>query len=143
MVNENASFSVQALGGSLSYQWSFNATPITGATNTTLTLTNVNFNQAGTYSVLVTNSIGSTNVSATLTVSPPILLHRYSFATDASDSVGSANGTVVPPNGGTAVTIANGLVLPGGGGGGHYNGYVTLPSGYPHQHRLDHVWNVG
>jgi hypothetical protein len=128
VVNDNASFSVQALGGSLSYQWSFNATPITGATNTTLNLTNVNYNQAGTYSVLITNSIGSTNVSAVLTVSQPILLHRYSFVSDASDSVGGANGTVVLPNGGTAATIANGLVLPGGGGGGH-SGYVTLPSG--------------
>jgi hypothetical protein len=128
VVNDNASFSVQALGGSLSYQWSFNSTPITGATNPTLNLTNVNYNQAGTYSVLISNTIGSTNVSAVLTVSQPVLLHRYSFVSDASDSVGGANGTVVPPNGGTAATIANGLVLPGGGGGG-YSGYVTLPSG--------------
>ncbi len=128
VVNDNVSFSVQALGGSLTYQWSFNSTPIAGATNSTLSLTNVNFNQAGTYGVLITNNIGSTNVSAMLTVSQPVLLHRYSFVSDASDSVGGANGTVVPPNGGTAVTIANGLVLPGGGGGGH-SGYVTLPSG--------------
>ena len=67
-VGDTVYFSVQALGGGLSYQWSFDATPITGATNNTLTLTNVGFTNAGTYSVLVTNNLGSTNPSAVLTV---------------------------------------------------------------------------
>ena len=48
-VGESAYFSVAALGGGLSYQWSFDSTPITGATNATLTLTNVGFTNAGTY----------------------------------------------------------------------------------------------
>ena len=61
-------------------------------------------------------------------LSAQTLLHRYSFATDASDSVGGANGTLVPPIGGTAATINNGLLLPGGGGD-DYSGYVSLPSG--------------
>src|SRR5579863_8814125 len=63
-------------------------------------------------------------------LSAQTLQHRYSFVSDASDSVGSANGTVVPAGNisGTNVTIANGLVLPGGGGPG-YSGYVTLPAG--------------
>ncbi len=56
------------------------------------------------------------------------LLHRYSFATDASDSISGANGTVVPPTTGSPVTINNGLQLPGGGGPGT-SGYVTLPPG--------------
>ncbi|MGA2246669.1 MAG: LamG-like jellyroll fold domain-containing protein [Verrucomicrobiota bacterium] len=127
---ETAIFSVQALGGSLSYQWSFGAAPITGATNATLTLTNVVFADAGTYSVMITNSKGSTNVSATLTVSQAILQHRYSFISDASDSVGGANGTNVAPNGGAPATIANGLSLPGNAGGGYgVSGYVSLPTG--------------
>jgi hypothetical protein len=43
----------------LSYQWSFNGTNISGATYTSLTLTNVQLNQAGNYAVLVTNEFGS------------------------------------------------------------------------------------
>jgi len=131
VVGDNASFSVASLGGGgLHYQWNFNSTPIPGATNTTLTLTDVQLSQAGTYSVLVANSAGNTTVSAVLTVDQAILLHRYSFVSDASDSVGGAQwkGTVVTPNGGTAATIDNGLTLPGGGGPG-YSGYVTLPAG--------------
>ena len=130
VVGQSAFFSVQALGGGLSYQWSFGVTPITGATNNMLIVTNVAFTNGGTYSVLVSNNLGNTNASATLTVVSQLLEHRYSFVTDASDSVGGPawNGTIVAPGAGSAVTIANGLTLPGGGGGG-YSGYVALPSG--------------
>jgi len=48
-------------------------------------------------------------------LSAQTLQHRYSFVSDASDSVGGANGTIVAPGAGSAVTIANGLTLPGGG----------------------------
>jgi Concanavalin A-like lectin/glucanases superfamily/Bacterial Ig-like domain (group 2)/Immunoglobulin I-set domain len=63
-------------------------------------------------------------------LSAQTLQHRYSFVSDASDSVGGAswNGSVVAPNGGTAASISNGLTLPGGGGPG-FSGYVTLPAG--------------
>src|ERR1022692_244704 len=130
VVGDTAVFSVRALGGSLNYQWSNNVIGvIAGATNATLTLTNVAFANAGTYSVFVSNSQGSTNASATLSVVSSLLEHRYSFVSDASDSVGGPawNGTIVAPSGGTAVTIASGLTLPGGGG--NNNGYVALPNG--------------
>ena len=53
-------FSVAASGTPpLSYQWNFDGTNISGATNTTLTLTNVQLSQAGNYAVLVTNLYGS------------------------------------------------------------------------------------
>jgi uncharacterized protein YjdB len=128
-LGDTAYFSVQALGGGLSYQWSFNSSPIANATNASLILTNVGFTNSGTYSVLVSNNLGSTNASATLTVEQAVLDHRYSFVSDASDSVGGPtwNGHLVAPNGGTAATINNGLTLPGGGG--NNNGYVALPSG--------------
>ena len=130
VVGDTVTFSAQALGGGLNYQWSFGVSPINGATNNTLTLTNIGLAGAGTYNVLVSNNLGSTNASATLTVYQAILEHRYSFVSDASDSVGGPawNGTVVAPNGGTAATINNGLTLPGGGGGG-FSGYVSLPHG--------------
>ncbi|MEI6786279.1 MAG: LamG-like jellyroll fold domain-containing protein, partial [Verrucomicrobiota bacterium] len=56
----------------LSCQWQFSGTNIAAATNTSLTLSNVQFAQAGNYSVWVTNAYGSTNsVNALLTVNPP------------------------------------------------------------------------
>ena len=65
-----ATFTVTAGGSApMSFQWSFNGTNLNSATNTTLTLSNVQFSQAGTYSVLVSNAAGSTNsASATLSV---------------------------------------------------------------------------
>ena len=132
VVTDNATFVVGATGSGLNYQWSFDSTPIAGATAATLALTNVTLAQSGTYSVSVSNSGGSINASAVLTVLQAILRHRYSFISDASDSVGGANGTLVAPgnpNGGAA-SIANGLSLPGNTAGGFgYSGYVSLPAG--------------
>jgi hypothetical protein len=55
-----ATFNVTATGTlPLSYQWNFNGTNVVGATNTTLTLTNVQVSQSGNYAVLVTNAYGS------------------------------------------------------------------------------------
>ena len=116
VVGDAAVFNAQALGGNLSYRWSNNIIGvIAGATNATLTLPSVAFTDAGTYSVFVSNSQGNTNASATLTVVSSLLEHRYSFVSDASDSVGGANGIIIPPGAGSPATIANGLSLPGGG----------------------------
>src|SRR6202453_1311278 len=132
-VGESATFAVAALGGDLSYQWSEGLTPIEGATNPTLTLTNLTLGQSGEYSVLVSNALGTSNsLAALLTVETSVLEHRYSFVSNASDSVGGSawNGTIVPPNGGGAATIDNGLILPGNAGGGNgVSGYVSLPAG--------------
>ena len=129
-VGDTVTLSAVALGGSLSYQWSLNSSPLSGATNATLVLSNIQLNQEGNYTLSVTNSQGNTNTSATVSVFQAILQHRYSFATDATDSVGGANGTNVPPNGGGAATFANGLILPGNSGGGFgVSGYVSLPGG--------------
>jgi Ig-like domain-containing protein len=65
-----ATFSVTVTGASpLNYYWSFNNANIPGATNSTLTLTNVMLSQAGNYSVFISNAYGSTNSgSAALTI---------------------------------------------------------------------------
>ena len=71
-VTSNAAFSVIATGSPvLSYQWNFNGTNILGETNASLTLTNVQLNQAGIYTVWVTNNYGSIlSSNATLVVNP-------------------------------------------------------------------------
>jgi hypothetical protein len=69
-----ASFSVSAYGTPTPVcQWMFNGTNmIAWATNFTLTISDVQSTNAGTYSAVITNSIGSTNsFAATLTVTAP------------------------------------------------------------------------
>jgi uncharacterized lipoprotein YddW (UPF0748 family) len=55
----------------LHYQWRFNDAPIAGATDDSFTRLNVQTNDAGNYSVVVTNVAGSASAAATLTVTPP------------------------------------------------------------------------
>ncbi len=61
--SNSVTFTVVAFGSMpLAYQWYFNTnTPIANATNSILTLANVQTTNAGTYSVAVTNVAGSTN----------------------------------------------------------------------------------
>jgi hypothetical protein len=79
-MGNTATFSVTASGTPpLFYQWSFNGTNnISGATTNSLTLTNVQFSQAGAYSVMVANAGGSVASSnAILTVlAPPTILSQ-------------------------------------------------------------------
>jgi len=66
----NASLSVSGTGfPSPLFQWRFNGTSLPNETNGTLTLTAVHSNQAGNYTVMLSNSLGSvTSTVATLTV---------------------------------------------------------------------------
>jgi hypothetical protein len=58
--------------GSLNYQWQLNGTNIPNATNASLTLTNVQFTNDGTYTVIVSNGVASTlSSNAVLTVGWP------------------------------------------------------------------------
>lgn len=66
-----ATFSVQATGGQLAYQWLKGTTLIANATNSTLTLASVTSADAGTYTVKVSNTAGTAEASATLTVTEP------------------------------------------------------------------------
>ncbi len=96
-----ATFSVAA-GGSLplAYQWQHNGINLAGATGTTLTLPSAYYTDAGTYSVQITNAVGSTNsAAALLTVLPPptfanltndLVLH-LKFDGTFQDSSGQAN----------------------------------------------------
>ena len=64
----NATFTVAASGNApLKFQWSLDGSPVTAATNATLTLTNVHLPNH-TVAVTVTNSFGSATTNVTLTV---------------------------------------------------------------------------
>jgi hypothetical protein len=106
-VGYDVAFDVTA-GGTppLTYQWQFNGTNINGATNPLLTLTNVSFIEAGSYSVTVTNTLGTTNsANAVLTVNPPPpcapitsgLVDWWPGNGNATDTVGTNNGTMPDP----------------------------------------------
>jgi len=73
-IGDTANFTVTATGSNLVYQWYFNTnTPLANQTNTSLTVTNVQTNDAGGYSVVVANSGGSvTSLFAILTVLQPV-----------------------------------------------------------------------
>jgi DNA/RNA endonuclease G (NUC1) len=65
VVGGSASFSVTATGDeTLTYQWSLGDDEIPGATSSTLTLSNVQAADVGSYTVVVTNAIGSATSNA-------------------------------------------------------------------------------
>jgi hypothetical protein len=93
----------------LGYQWSFNSATLSGATSTTLTLTNAQATDTGNYTVVVTNVAGSvTSAVATLTVTnsappaPPSLgaagMTTNGFTFQLSVSVGQTYVILVTTN---------------------------------------------
>ncbi len=66
---------VAAIGDATRYQWRVNGNAVPGATNTTLVLTNIQFTDAGFYSLVGYNSAGAIVTSnATLTVFSPVTI---------------------------------------------------------------------
>ncbi|MFW6289414.1 MAG: immunoglobulin domain-containing protein, partial [Mariniphaga sp.] len=65
----NTSFSVNASGVDLTYQWQLNGAPIGGATNPTLTLNNVLPGDVGDYTCIVSSSCGGPLTSDAATLS--------------------------------------------------------------------------
>jgi hypothetical protein len=72
VIGQNIILKVLAAGtGQLNYEWQFNSTDISSATNGILTLNNITMDQAGTYSVTVSDDTGMTvNVTIYLAVYP-------------------------------------------------------------------------
>ncbi len=68
---DTVTMNVGVQGAGLVYQWQFGGTNLDGQTNAQLVLANVTTNQAGNYSVSITNSYGSAaSTNATLAVVP-------------------------------------------------------------------------
>ena len=97
-----ATFSVAATAANpLTYQWFKDGLALTSATNTTLTLTNVQPNQIGYYSVAVSNAVtGVLSANAALNVSGydfsqwQGLVAYYPFNGNANDESGNGNNGV-------------------------------------------------
>jgi sugar lactone lactonase YvrE len=109
----SATFSINAGGASLSYQWRFNGDPIPGATSATYTISSATAAMAGNYSVTLSNSFGTLqSQSATLTVVPVSNLGRITNLSilSAVDAPGDTftMGFVV---GGSGTTGAKPLVI--------------------------------
>jgi hypothetical protein len=104
-LSSNAVFSVTASGmAPLAYHWYFGSISSPMATNATLTLTNAGFAQAGSYSVVITNTYGNaTGGPAVLTVVdtvPPTIL---SCASNCVLAVGANCTTTLPDLAGEVV----------------------------------------
>ena len=97
----NVTFTVTAAGAPApAYQWRFNDSPIAGATDSSYTRANVQTNDAGSYSVLVTNVAGSTTSSnATLTIT---LLQPFQFQSAELLPGGNLRLVVTGESGGSA-----------------------------------------
>jgi hypothetical protein len=119
-------FNVEATGAT-TYQWRKGGAPIPGATNASLTLSNVKKTDLGTYSVVVGNLVGSvTSDDAALTVTPAPTFATYREAVLADNPIhyyplDDTAGTVAADLGSLATT------------GGTYAGGITLghPSATP------------
>ena len=129
--HQTVQFTVQVTGTApIGYQWKSNSVAIPGATSTNLVLTDISAASAATYSVLVTNRLGSINPSATLSfITPaagsyeasivemrPVIYLRFS----------DIDNSILVPNEGTIGTVANGTAE------GLYSGVDgPLPPAYP------------
>jgi hypothetical protein len=81
-------FSVSATGDALFYQWQFNGTNISGATNMTFALANVQVADSGNYTVIISNSVGITlSSAASLNLLPFITAQPQSRTVLIGDSV--------------------------------------------------------
>lgn len=123
-IGQSALFSIAVTGTvPFSYQWYFNTnTSLPGETNATLLLSNVQSNQAGVYSVTVSNSAGSTNSSfAALTISPPPTDGDYFVSTTGNDS---NPGTIDLP----FATVAKAISVAGPGNLIYVRGGTYFPS---------------
>jgi endonuclease/exonuclease/phosphatase family metal-dependent hydrolase len=118
-VGATVTFSVDASGNPApNYQWRLNGNPISGATGSIFTRTNVQPADTGDYLVLVTNVAGniiSSNATLTVNSGTPLIIAQWNFNSLAPDtnvatglttpSLGSGTAALI---GGTTATFATG-----------------------------------
>ncbi len=127
-----ATFSVEVSAAPApTFQWLRNGTPLAGATNRILTLTNLSAANAGTYAVTVSNTLGTTLSSpATLTITLPVT--APTFTSQPSSQSATVGATVVLTAGVSANPapafqwLRNGVQLPGA-----TNSSLLIPAAAP------------
>jgi DNA-binding beta-propeller fold protein YncE len=105
---------VEALGDSpYSYQWTFNGTPISGATGATLSLKGVQPSNAGSYQVIVTGGSGESESSnaAALAVNPD---SKLVFSSEPASEIVASGGTVVFTATAPSLGLVSNLAKPSG-----------------------------
>ena len=115
---DTASFTAAAVGTQpITYQWNKNTVPIPGATSSALTLTNVQPSDAGTYTVVASNSVSTTtSTNAVLAVtlkSPPLLPNIPTNQFNVTDF--GALGDVMTNNAAAIQSTINAAAAAGGG----------------------------
>jgi hypothetical protein len=98
VMGSNALLLVNAAGSApLSYQWRLGGNDLPGASASFLSLANVQPTNAGSYSVVVTNSVGSvTSALASVTVLvPPLITLQPTNQTDVTGATGSFSSVVL------------------------------------------------
>jgi hypothetical protein len=76
LVGTNVTFSVLAAGSiPLFYHWTFSGAGLTGATNSSLHLTNIQLTNAGVYQVVISNAVGAvtSDIASLLIGGPPVI----------------------------------------------------------------------
>jgi hypothetical protein len=135
IVGQTVTFTVGVSGSTpLSFQWIYNGFPLAGATSSNLVFTNVQPSRGGTYSVLVSNSVGtalSSNATLVVVVPPTVTI----AATDSNGSETGPDAAVftVTRNSGTNVPLTVNFNIAGtAGNGSDYQSIassVTIPLG--------------
>ncbi len=138
----SVTFSVLATGGGLNYQWRFNGSSLTGATNSSLTLNNVQSSQAGPYSVVITNAFGpAVSDNAYLVMASPGITQQPQSRTNyttttATFTVGASGDAPLSyqwrKNGGNLTGATNATLILSGlqtSDAGDYNATVSNPAG--------------
>lgn len=96
LLNGTVTFNTRAAGGgTLSYQWQLNGVNIPGATNATYNKSGLTFADAGTYTLIVSNSFGTASASFNLDVatSAPFFYEPFDYS-----NVGSPVNANTPAN---------------------------------------------
>ncbi|HEY9155128.1 MAG TPA: immunoglobulin domain-containing protein, partial [Opitutaceae bacterium] len=106
-IGGTANFSVVAAGtGSLSYQWYKDGVPLSGQTSSTLTISNVQTSDFGSYDVVVSNSLGSVTSSAvTLSLATAHLSNVSMRAQVATGPATPIVGIIVSGSGTTPILV--------------------------------------
>ncbi len=116
VLGTNVTFNAGVVGMGLSYQWYQNGVPLTNATNSTLTLNNVQSAQSGNqYTVVATNAYGSVTSSvaqlAVLNCPPSSAAYNFTTLAGLAGTAGSVDGT----NGTARLDFPYGMSVDGAG----------------------------